>query len=64
VTACHVAQPCRAGSRDKRPFYPAHDVDEMPIVDLAKRAVDWLALRNGECRPIERSGLIDLARTS
>jgi Uma2 family endonuclease len=44
----------------KLPFYAAHDVDEMLIVDPAERAVHWLELSAGEYLPIERSGLIDL----
>ena len=48
-------------SFQKLPFYAAHDVDEVLIVDPAKRSVDWLALGDeGEYRPIERSGLIEL----
>ncbi|MGH2854700.1 MAG: Uma2 family endonuclease [Solirubrobacteraceae bacterium] len=47
-------------SWEKFPFYAAHGVDEVLIVDPAKRTCDWLALREGEYRPIERSGLIDL----
>jgi hypothetical protein len=44
----------------KLPFYAAHDVDEVLILDPEKRTVDWLGLEHGEYRPIERSGLIDL----
>jgi Uma2 family endonuclease len=44
----------------KLPFYAAHDVDEVLLVDPATRSVDWLALRDGEYRPIERSGLLEL----
>jgi Uma2 family endonuclease len=47
-------------SWEKLPFYAAHDVDEVLIVDPKERAVHWLALRDGEYQPIERSGLIDL----
>jgi hypothetical protein len=47
-------------SREKLPFYAEHDVDEVLIVDPATHSVDWLALRDGEYRPIERSALIDL----
>ena len=47
-------------SWDKLPFYAAHDVDEVLIVDPAKRSVDWLALDGDEYRPVEHSGLIDL----
>jgi Uma2 family endonuclease len=47
-------------SWEKLPFYAAHDVDEVLIVDLEKRSVDWLGLSEGEYRPIERSGLIEL----
>jgi Uma2 family endonuclease len=47
-------------SWEKLPFYAAHDVDEVLIVDPAKRSVDWLGLHDGEYRPTERSGLVDL----
>jgi hypothetical protein len=45
---------------DKLPFYAAHNVDEVLIVDPEKRIVDWLALRGGEYPASERSGLIEL----
>lgn len=44
----------------KLPFYAAHHVDELLIVDPEKRSVDWLRLKDGSYDPIERSGLIDL----
>jgi hypothetical protein len=44
----------------KLPFYAAHQVDEVLILDPAERTVHWLGLAGGEYRPIERSGLIDL----
>ncbi len=44
----------------KLPFYAAHDVDELLIVDPATHKIDWLVLSDGEYRSIERSGLIDL----
>jgi len=47
-------------SWEKLPFYAAHDVDEVLIVDPAAHSIDWLALRDGEYRPIERSAVIDL----
>jgi Uma2 family endonuclease len=47
-------------SWEKLPFYATHHVSEVLIVDPAKRSVDWLALTDGEYRPIERSGLIEL----
>jgi Uma2 family endonuclease len=47
-------------SWEKLPFYAAHDVDEVLIVDPQERSVSWLELEDGEYRPIERSGLIDL----
>lgn len=47
-------------SWDKLPFYAVHGVDEVLIVDPATRKVDWLALTDGEYRPVERSDLIDL----
>jgi hypothetical protein len=45
---------------DKLPFYAAHRVDEVLIVDPQKRAVEWLALENGEYRSVPRSRLIEL----
>ena len=47
-------------SWEKLPFYAAHHVDEVLIVDPAKRSVDWLGLDGGEYRSIKRSGLIEL----
>jgi hypothetical protein len=47
-------------SLQKLPFYAAHDVDEVLLVDPAERTITWLALRDGEYEPVERSGLIDL----
>jgi Uma2 family endonuclease len=47
-------------SWEKVPFYGAHLVDEVLIVDPTKRTVDWLGLTDREYRPIERSSLIDL----
>jgi Uma2 family endonuclease len=43
----------------KLPFYAAHEVDEVLIVDPLERVVHWLGLRGEEYEPIERSGLID-----
>jgi Uma2 family endonuclease len=47
-------------SWDKLPFYAAHEVDEVLIIDPAEHGVHWLGLSGGEYLPIERSGLIDL----
>lgn len=44
----------------KLPFYAAHDVDELLIVDPAERTVTWFALREGEYARVERSALIRL----
>jgi Uma2 family endonuclease len=44
----------------KLPFYAAHNVDELLIVDLQARAVHWLGLRGGQYQPVERSGMIDI----
>jgi Uma2 family endonuclease len=44
----------------KLPFYAAHHVDEVLIVDPAERTVNWLGLSGGEYRPLERSALIEL----
>jgi len=45
---------------EKLPFYAAHQVDELLIVDPDKRTVHWLRLAEGEYQPVEQSGLIDL----
>ncbi len=45
---------------DKLPFYAAHDVDELVIVDPPERRVHWMELRDGEYRQTERSSLIEL----
>jgi Uma2 family endonuclease len=45
---------------DKLPFYAAHRVDELVIVDPEERLVHWLTLGEGEYHPIEHSDLIDL----
>ncbi len=47
-------------SRQKLSFYAAHGVDEALLVDPAERTVTWLALRDGEYAPVQRSGLIEL----
>jgi Uma2 family endonuclease len=43
----------------KLPFYAAHAVDEVLIVDPSDHTVHWLALAGGEYREVRRSGLID-----
>lgn len=45
---------------EKLPFYAAHDVDEVLIVDPAERKVHWLGLAGGQYREAPRSGLIEL----
>jgi Uma2 family endonuclease len=47
-------------SRRKLPFYAAHGVDEVLLVDPADHTVHWLALAGGEYREVQRSGLIDI----
>jgi Uma2 family endonuclease len=47
-------------SWQKLPFYAAHHVDEVLIVDPTEHAVHWLALADGEYSDVQRSGLIDL----
>ncbi|MHB2000711.1 MAG: Uma2 family endonuclease [Solirubrobacteraceae bacterium] len=46
---------------EKLPFYAAHDVEELLILDPEQRAVHWLALSGGAYEPVERSRLIDLS---
>jgi Uma2 family endonuclease len=45
---------------EKLPFYAAHEVGEVLIVDPHARSVQWLALRRGEYEPLERSTVIAL----
>jgi Putative restriction endonuclease len=45
----------------KLPFYAAHGVDEVLIVDPGERSVHWLARMGEEYRELERSGLIELS---
>lgn len=47
-------------SWEKLPFYAAHGVDELLIVDPQERSVHWLGLAEGEYREVERSGLVEL----
>ena len=47
-------------SWQKLPFYAAHGVAEVLIVDPRKRQVHWLGLTDGDYTPIERSALLDL----
>ncbi len=50
-------------SWQKLPFYAAHHVDEVLIVDPAEHAehaVHWLALTDSDYRDVQRSTLIDL----
>ncbi len=45
---------------EKLPFYAAHGVDEVLIVDPGRRSVEWLGLDGGEYRSVARSGVVDL----
>jgi Uma2 family endonuclease len=45
---------------EKLPFYAAHSVDEVLIVDPQARSVSWLGLAG----PIERSGLVNLGTSA
>jgi Uma2 family endonuclease len=47
-------------SWQKLPFYAAHHVDEVLIVDPRKRMVHWLTLDGDEYREVQRSALIEL----
>jgi Uma2 family endonuclease len=47
-------------SWQKLPFYAAHGVQELLIVDPQQRTVSWLGLEAGEYRHLKRSGLIEL----
>jgi len=43
---------------EKLPFYAAHHVDEVLIVDPGKRTIHWLGLTGEEYAPLERSGVL------
>lgn len=45
---------------DKLPFYAAHRVDEVLILDPAQQRVHWHARADTQYRPTEHSGLIEL----
>lgn len=45
---------------EKLPFYAAHSVDEVLILDPDARSVHWFALVGGAYRPVELSGLVKL----
>jgi Uma2 family endonuclease len=45
---------------DKLPFYAAHQVDELLIVDPQEQRVHWLALTEGQYVAVEHSRLIEL----
>jgi Uma2 family endonuclease len=47
-------------SWEKLPFFARHSVDEVVVVEPSEPAVHWLALMDGDYRPIERSRLVDL----
>jgi len=51
-------------TREKLPFYAAHDVDEILIVDPDARTVEWLTLTASGYEPIDRSNLIELGPAS
>jgi Uma2 family endonuclease len=49
---------------EKLPFYSAHQVDEVMVVDPHERRVHWLGLEaDGQYRPLERSRLLDVIST-
>ena len=45
---------------EKLPFYARHGVEELVIVEPRERSVRWLALAEGEYRPLEHSALVEL----
>ncbi len=61
-TAALVLEILSAGDEtwQKLPFYAAHEVDELVIVDPQEHAVHWFVRRGDGYEPIERSTLIDL----
>ena len=63
TTAALVVEIVSAGDKtwEKLPFYAAHQVEELVIVDPEERIVHWLGLAGSEYSPVERSRLIQLA---
>ncbi len=61
-TAALVLEVLSSGdeSWEKLPFYAAHGVDEVLILDSEQRQLHWLALADGVYAPTRRSGLIEL----
>jgi Uma2 family endonuclease len=47
-------------SWEKLPFYAAHNVDEVLIIDPQERSVNWLARDGERYNPVEHSSLVDL----
>lgn len=47
-------------SWQKLPFYAAHEVNEVLILDPGHQRIDWLGLRGGRYEPIIQSGLVRL----
>jgi Uma2 family endonuclease len=47
-------------SWEKLPFYAAHGVRELVIVDPQQRTVSWLGLEAGEYQHLKRSRLVEL----
>ncbi len=45
---------------EKLPFYAAHDVDELLIVDPETRAIRWMALDGGAYSDVQTSALLAL----
>lgn len=62
ATAAMVVEILSPGDEtwEKLPFYAAHHVDEVLIIDPDVHRVHWLALSGGAYEAAERSSLIDL----
>lgn len=60
-TAALVVEVVSSGdeSWQKLPFYAAHDVDEILIIDPIARRVHWLGRSGDGYEPVEHSSLID-----
>jgi hypothetical protein len=62
ATAALVAEIVSPGDKtyEKLPFYAAHHVGELLIVDPKERRVEWLALRGSEYQPVDASALLGI----
>ena len=64
ATAALVIEIVSSGDEtwEKFPFFAAHHIEEIVVVDPQKRAVEWFELDGGQYRALEQNRLIHLGR--